>query len=101
MSLKLKCTGKDQNEVHTFVCTGVAYEGREFTFAVPFAELEAWSKKATTMIEMMDAPFNTGPGIFDHPIASFALYSMVMSLGGNEELVGAELSLTANKKVTP
>ena len=47
---------------------------------------------------MMDAPFKTGPGIFDHPVISFALFSLNMMLGGNEELVGAEYAITAKVK---
>lgn len=96
MSAKLTCTAKHPE---TGVCTFV-YEcgGRIVNFTAPFEELESWWKSCATLDQMTDAPFKTGPGIFDHPIISFVLYSMVMMVGGDEELVGAEYSVTAPKK---
>lgn len=98
MSTKLTCTAQHPE---TGICTFVYVNGtRILNFTASFAEIDTWCKNAVTMMEMCDAPFPTGPGIFDHPVISFALYSLVMQLGGNEELVGAELSMTANQKVS-
>ena len=95
MSLKLKCTGRDEKGVLTFVCTGVGYPNREFTFTAAETAVDDWSKKAVTMVDMCDAPFQTGPGIFDQPITCFALYALVMSIAGDEDLVGAEYVINA------
>lgn len=99
MTTKLTCTAQHpETGVLTFV-----YEcgGRIINFTCTAEELEVWTKSASNVTEMCDAPFKTGPGIFDHPIMSFALYSLYMQIGGNEELVGAELNITAPMKVQP
>ncbi len=98
MSAKLTCKSKDPE---TGVCTFTfEYPGdkRVITFSAPFEEIENWWKGCKTIDQMMDAPFKTGPGIFDHPVISFALFSLSMMLGGNEELVGAEYAITAKVK---
>ena len=97
MSAKLICRAKD---AETGICTfDYTSNGRTITFYPEFEELESWWKSCTTLAEMLDASFKTGPGIFDHPVLSFALYSLVMMIGGNEELVGAEYTVTAPQEV--
>lgn len=97
MSAKLTCKAKDPE---TGICTfDYQCDRRVVTFYAPFEELESWWKSCKTIDEMTDAPFKTGPGIFDHPVISFALFSLVMMIGGNEELVGAEFNVTAPNKV--
>lgn len=98
MSAKLTCTAKHPE---TGICTFVhELDGRVLNFTASFEEIESWWKSCTTLDQMTDAPFPTGPGIFDHPVISFALYSMVMMIGGQEDLVGAEYSVVAPKKVS-
>lgn len=97
MSAKLTCKAKD---AETGICTfDYTCDSRVITFYAEFEELETWWKGCKTIDEMTDAPFKTGPGIFDHPVISFALFSLVMMIGGNEDLVGAEYNVTAPKKV--
>ena len=99
MSAKLICKAKDPE---TGVCTfEYQCDRRVITFTAPFEELETRWKGCKTIDEMTDAPFKTGPGIFDHPVISFCLFSLVMMIGGNEDLVGAEYTVTANEKVKP
>lgn len=104
MSAKIICKSKDPE---TGVCTFVysqstpSDKNRVVEFTAPYAELETWFKSASTIEDMTDAPFKTGPGIFDHPVISFCLFSLVMMVGGNEDLVGAEFNVTATRKVQP
>lgn len=99
MTAKLTCKARDpETGVLTFEYT---CDRRIITFTAPVEEMESWWKACKTVDDMTDAPFKTGPGIFDHPVISFALFSLNMMIGGNEEMVGAEFSVNANTKVQP